>query len=86
MTDHPTTTDWRNRAEAAEQRCAEAAKALHDIYWEAMNIGTTHKSFATDGEDVNDCDPSYLTGQALHDFARRFIKPAALVNGVELYR
>lgn len=24
MTDHPTATDWRNRAEAAEQRCAEA--------------------------------------------------------------
>lgn len=23
MTDHPNATDWRNRAEAAEQRCAE---------------------------------------------------------------
>ncbi len=65
-----------DRAEAFRQ-------ALVDLYWEAMNKGTTNKSFDTDEDGfVNDSGPSYARGDALHQFARFTIKPALEAVGI----
>jgi len=72
-----------------EQIAAENAalrKAMHDIYWEAMNLGTSHKWLASNDGEIDEYSPSYAVSQVLHEFARKTIKPAAQANGVELYR
>jgi hypothetical protein len=65
---------------------AALRKAIHDIYWEAMNLGTSHKWLASNDGEIDEYSPSYAVSQVLHEFARKTIKPAAQANGVELYR
>lgn len=62
----------------------DEAKALVEIYWEAMNLGRTNKEIDMEPEDgwVNEQGPNYIRGEALHDFARRIIKPALAAIGV----
>lgn len=93
MTEHPTAEDFFNRAQRAEQALAERDaeivrlhQALHDVYWEAMNLGTSHKWLASNDGEIDEYSPSYAVSQVLHEFARKVIKPAAQVEGVELYR
>lgn len=65
-----------DRAEAFRQ-------ALVDLYWEAMNKGTTNKSFDTDEDGfANESGPSWIRGDALHHFARAWIKPALHAVGI----
>ncbi|SCW56459.1 hypothetical protein SAMN02927924_01392 [Sphingobium faniae] len=63
-----------------------ALKAIHDIYWEATNLGTAHKWLASDDGEIDEHSPSYIVSQVVHEFARKVIKPAAQANGVELFR
>lgn len=78
--------------QAANRIAAEGAindglrKALHEIYWEAMNLGTTHKWLASNDGEIDEYSPSYTVSQVVHEFARKVIKPAAQAHGVELYK
>lgn len=72
--------------ETQQAQIEQLRKVLHDIYWEAMNLGTSHKWLASNDGEIDEYSPSYAVSQVLHEFARKNIKPAALANGVELYR
>lgn len=72
------------RAQAAE--IERMRKSLHDIYWEAMNLGTTHKWLASNDGEIDEYSPSYTVSQVLHEFARKVIKTAAQQHGVELFK
>lgn len=63
---------------------AEALRAtLVDLYWEAMNLGTSNKSLDTDEDGwTNESGFFFARGKALHDFARNHIKPALAAIGV----
>ena len=62
----------------------EALRAtLVDLYWEAMNLGTSNKALDTDEDGwTNESGFFYARGKALHDFARNHIKPALTAIGV----
>lgn len=66
---------------------AEALRAtLVEIYWEAMNLGTSNKALDTDEDGwTNESGFFYARGKALHDFARNTIKPALAAMGVNPY-
>ena len=66
---------------------AEALRAtLVEIYWEAMNLGTSNKALDTDEDGfTNESGPFYARGKALHDFTRHTIKPALAAVGVNPY-
>lgn len=63
---------------------AEAMRAtLVEIYWEAMNLGTSNKAIDTDDDGwTNEGGMFFARGKSLHDFARNTIKPALAAIGV----
>ena len=63
---------------------AEALRAtLVEIYWEAMNLGTSNIELDTDSDGfTNEAGMFFARGKALHDFARHHIKPALAAIGV----
>lgn len=95
MTDHTALVErLRNPMPPHYGKCLQAAdtiealrQSLHDIYWEAMNLGTSNKELDTDEDGwTNESGPFFARGKALHDFARKVIKTAAQQHGVELYK
>ena len=57
-------------------------QTLIEIYWEVMNLGTTHKWLASDDGEINEYSPNYIVSQVLHEFAHKTIKPALEAVGI----